>query len=64
MTRLARRGAILAVLVCLARFAAGCTTTYDGSSSFYDAHPEYRTEPAYMHPADPDEVDPNRGRAW
>ncbi len=56
MNRLARRWAVVAVLAFLARAAAGCGQTYDGSSSFYDQHPEYRNDPTYMHPSDPDDT--------
>jgi len=57
--------ATVAVLALLARCAVGCTTTLDGSQSFYDQHPEYRGEPSYMHPADPDDSpDEHPSRPW
>ena len=44
--------------------AVGCASdrTYNGSESFYDQHPQYRDEPAYMHSAD--DVDVNSGKPF
>ena len=57
MNRLARRWAAVAVLAFLARHRRRVRrrpTT--GRSSFYDQHPEYRNDPTYMHPSDPDDT--------
>ena len=58
--------ATVAVLVLIARGAVGCSTTYDGSASFYEQHPEYRNEPSYMHPSDSgdDNSDAHPARPW
>ena len=41
----------------------GCGgSTYNGSDSFYDQHPQYRDEPAYMHASDAD--DQNAGKPF
>ena len=55
-----RLTAALIVLTVSALCLPGCggTTVYDGSASFYDQHPGYRDEPAYMHPSD-DGSDPD-----
>ena len=66
MKVLTRRPVSVALLVLLARTAAGCGgTTWDGSTSFYDQHPEYKTQPDYMHPSDPDDnADEHPTRPW
>jgi hypothetical protein len=65
MTRPTRPVAVLIALVVLARAGAGCTQTYDGSESFYEQHPEYKDQPSYMHPSDPDDTPDNQSpRPW
>jgi hypothetical protein len=61
----AKRLSMAAALVLLAHAAGGCADrVYDGSSSFYDQHPNYRTQPDYMHPGDADDADPHANRPW
>ncbi len=60
-----RTFAIVGTLILLAHAAVGCTTNIDGSAAFYDQHPEYRNQPSYMHPADPDDnSDEHPARPW
>ncbi len=66
--RMTAKGFALALtLAVMAQGLAGCGLFfgkhYDGSETFYDQHPEYNAEPAYLH-GQGDPIAPGDGRPF